>query len=167
MPKLYELTKQLDELHTMVIDGEATQEQLSDTMEMIEGEFQDKALQVAQFVRSLTPSVEAIDTEIKRLQARKKSIVSKADWFKDYMKRNMQDSEITKIEHDLFTISLRKGVEVAVVDDIDKLPDDYVEVKSVIQADKKSLLKALKVMKEGETIEGAHLSRSESSIQIK
>ena len=143
MSKLYELTKELDELHTMVLDGEATEEHLADTMEMIEGEFQEKALNVAQFVRSLAPSVEAIDAEIKRLQARKKAIVSKADWFKDYMKRNMEVSEISKIECDLFTVSLRKGVQVAVVDDIDKLPDEFVEVKSSIQPDKKGLLKAL------------------------
>jgi len=117
MSKLYQLTEQLDELHTMVLDGEATEEHLADTMEMIEGEFQEKALNVAQFVRSLAPSVEAIDAEIKRLQARKKAIVSKADWFKDYMKRNMEASEISKIECDLFTVSLRKGVQVAVVDD--------------------------------------------------
>lgn len=167
MTALYALTRELNELHSMLMNGEATEEHLSDTMEMIEGEFQEKALNVAQFVRSLAPSVEAIDAEIKRLQARKKAIVSKADWFKDYMKRNMEASEISKIECDLFTVSLRRGVQVAVVDDIGKLPDEFVEVKSSIQPDKKGLLKALKALEEGETIEGAHISRNEASIQIK
>ena len=163
MSKLYELTKQLDELHTMVLDGEATEDHLSDTMEMIEGEFQEKALNVAKFMRSLSPSIEAIDNEIKRLQDRKKAITNKSDWVKNYLLSNMEASDIKKIECDLFTITRVKPRDIVVVDDLDKLPDDYVSVKTSLAADKKALLKALK---DGEEIEGAHIGQGEASIKI-
>lgn len=163
MTTLYNLTKELNELHTMVLDGEATEDHLSDTMEMIEGEFQEKALNVAKFMRSLSPSVDAIDAEIKRLQDRKNAITNKSDWVKNYLLSNMEASGIKKIECDLFTITRVKPRDVVVVDDLDKLPDDYVSVKTSLAADKKALLKALK---DGEEIEGAHIGQGESTIRI-
>ena len=164
MTKLYELTRELNELHSMVMNGEATEEHLADTMEMIEGEFQEKAVNVGRFMLSLAPSVEAIDNEIKRLQARKKAIQSKESWVKDYLRQNMEASDIKKIECDLFTISRSKPRDVVIVDDLDKLPDEYVTVKTFVAADKKELLKALK---DGKEIDGAHIGKGESSIQIK
>jgi len=163
MTKLYELTIELNELHSMVMNGEATEEHLADTMEMIEGEFQEKAVNVGRFMLSLAPSVEAIDNEIKRLQARKKSIQSKESWLKDYLRSNMEAAEITVIEHDLFTIKKNKGRESVVVDDLDKLPDDYVTVKTDVAADKKAIMKAHKA---GEEVPGARVVRGQSSIKI-
>lgn len=163
MSKLYELTKQLSELNSMVEDGEATEADLADTFEMIEGEFEEKAKSVGLFIKSLEPSITAIDSEIKRLQARKKTIESKQDWVINYLRSNMEATETTLIEHHLFTIKKQKGRESVVVDDIDKLPDEYVKVKSEISADKKAIKKAID---DGEEVEGARVVRGESTIKI-
>lgn len=163
MTALYELTTQLHELHSLVLTGEATEDFLADTLEAIEGEFEEKALQVGRFVLSLKPSVEAIDTEIKRLQARKKAIQAQEDRVKSYLRDNMEAAEISKIECPLFTILCKKPQQRVVVDDESALPDDFVSVKTVVSPDKKALLKALK---EGGEVKGAHLELSKAPIQI-
>ena len=144
MSKLYELTTQLRELNEMVEEGEATEADLADTFEMMEGEFEEKAKSVGMFIKSLDPSLAAIDAEIKRLQGRKKRIQSKQEWVINYLRSNMEATETTLIEHDLFTIKKTKGRESVVVDDLDKLPDDYVNVKPDVAAANKAIMKACK-----------------------
>ena len=71
---------------------------------------------------------------------------------------------MSKISCPLFTITLAKGRETVVIDDKDKIPDEYVRVKTSIEPDKVEIGKRLKA---GEEVEGAHLERSKPSIQIK
>ena len=89
---------------------------------------------------------------------------SKTDKLKDYLRFNMEESGINKISSELFTASLRKGIDVVSIVDMDMLPDEYVSVKTSIQPDKAAIKKALK---EGVEIPGAKLEKGKSSLLLK
>ena len=78
---------------------------------------------------------------------------------------NMETNGIKKISCPLFTITNVIGREVVVVDDVDEIPDDYMELPPVTaKADKKAIMTALKA---GEEVPGVHIERNKSSIRIK
>lgn len=165
MSTLYELTGQYKELAVL---AETADEDMAiavrDTLGMIEAEFQDKALAVSRIILNLETDTSAIDAEIDRLQERKRLIANRQREIKDYLRENMEAAEITKISCPLFTITLAKGREVAVIDDENALPDELMRVKTEINPDKNAIAAKLKA---GEEVPGAHLERGQSSIRIK
>lgn len=163
MPKLYELSQQYQELSALA-DIEEMQEAVADTLEGLEGEFNDKAQALSAVVLNMDSDVEAIDSAIKRLQERKTAIKTRQQSMKDYLRDNMERCEIKSISCPLFTITCAKGREVAVIDSEEKLPEEFLSVETKIKPNKNEIAKALK---EGAPIPGARLERTKSSIRIK
>lgn len=163
MQKLYELSQQFQELAALA-DIEEMQEAVTDTLEAVEGEFNDKAQALTTVLLNLNSDVDAIDNEIKRLQARKTTIVNRQNSMKDYLRENMERCDIKKISCPLFTITCAKGRETVVIDDENILPTDYLAIETKTKPKKTEITKALK---EGLEIPGAHLERTKSSIRIK
>lgn len=163
MTKLYELTEQFKELAKLA-DCEEMKEALTDTLEGLEGEFQEKAQAITSMVLNMDSDTSAIDEEIKRLTARKKTIQNRQQSMKDYLRVNMERCEISKITCPLFTITCAKGREIVHIDNEKEIPDDFLTVNTVISPDKKAIEAKLK---EGVSVPGAHLEISKSSIRIK
>ena len=152
--KLYELTKQFKEIQ------ELDPELIRDTLDAIELMFNDKAKNIGFVYMNIGANMEAVDAEIKRLQALKKSLSNKQESLKDYLRNNMEACDITKIECELFKITRVSGRSMAVVDDESKIPSEYKKV--VESVDKTALLKELK----NGPVEGAHLGTTKESIRI-
>lgn len=174
---LYEITDAFHAIDEMVNDGEIKAENIVDQIEAMEGEFKQKAIQVATIRQNINPVIGNIDTEIKRLQARKKALVNRKEGLSDYLQRNMSATGLTKIPNDLFNITLCKGKEVLIIDNQDDIDGEFVNVEVVETVDKKLLLKTLKeereAMKQDEDydanntlIKGAHIERAKSFIKI-
>lgn len=138
-------------------------EAIKDTLDGIEGEFNDKALKIVDVISSVEGDIAQIDAEIDRLTARKKTIANRNQSIRDYLQNNMEACGITKIECPLFTITLAAGRDIVVIDNEDELPDEYITVKTSTAPDKKELLKALK----NGAVAGAHIEKSKSSLRIK
>lgn len=160
MSKLYELTGDMKELEKLDIDSET----LSDTLDGIVCEFNDKAVAILSFAENMNSDIDALSNEIKRLQARKKVFENRKARLREYLLYNMEKSGITKIECPQFTASLRKGVESVEIQDQNRLPDDYVSVEVVEKPDKAAIKRDLKAGKE---IQGATLVRGATTIIIK
>lgn len=161
--KLYELTGNIKELESMVESGDVPADQVRDTLELLEGDFNDKAKNIVMVIKNT--NTEAIDAEIKRLQSMKKTIVNKKESLKDYLRENMQASGISKIESDIIKVTLKKPTKKLVITDEDLIPDEYISVETSLKVDAKALTAAIK---EGATlIEGAHLEDSKAPIEIK
>jgi len=164
MTSLRELSTELMEVQALALDPEIPPEALQDTLDAMEGMFNEKALRVVHVITNSGSDVDAIDAEIKRLQDRKKTITNAQVRLKEYLHFNMEATGTTKISGPLFTITLAKGREVAIVDDQDELPEDYTNTKTVVTPDKRLILKALK---DGAEVPGAHIERGQSSVRIK
>lgn len=164
MVSLYKLTEQQRELKEVAGNSDLPAEAFEDTFNALEGQFNDKAESVLHVVQNMDSDVEALDAEIKRLTDRKKVIKNKQDSIREYLRTNMEVNEITKIECPLFSITLAKGRDICVIDDEDKIPDEYTDVKVVTKPNKAEILKQLKA---GNDVAGAHIEKSKTSLRIK
>ena len=160
--KLYELTGQMIGLQSLIEDGEMDAETLSDTLEALQGDITVKAENLIGYVANLDADVAMIDTEIKRLQARKKTISNRQGSLRNYLRTNMEASGIDKITCPLFTITLRKATQAVFVADVNSLPPEYV--RTTVMPDK-AAIKA--VLKAGEKVEGCNLIDGQRGLLIK
>ncbi|WP_340052089.1 siphovirus Gp157 family protein [Pseudomonas proteolytica] len=165
MTTLYTIAEQFKELAAL---AETADEDLAvalrDTMEGIEGEFQEKGKAIAMITLNIDGDLEAIQSQIDRLTERKRIINNRKESLKEYLRSNMDAAGITKITHPLFTITCGKGKPIVVIDDEKAIPDDFVNVKVTSAPDKAAIAKALK---DGQEVPGAHSEIGKSSISIK
>lgn len=157
---LYEITKQLNDLLAM---EDIPREQIEDTINMIEEEFEGKAEMVAAYIRELEADESGMKVEIDRLSERKRVLSAKIDNLKDYLRQNMLASGKTNIKGKLFSITLGKPSPVLdVFIPVDQLPEQYIVVKK--SADNAALKAALKA---GTEIKGCAITDGKPKLIIK
>jgi hypothetical protein len=161
---LYKLSTDYNDLKSIVSDDELTVEAIENTLTGVKDQFEKKAEAVLIIANGFDHNVSALDTEINRLKSLKDGYVNKQKSLKEYLRVNMERAGIKKIQCDLFTITLRKAVEVVIITEESHLPDEYVNVKTVITPDKRAISSALK---SGKTVEGAEMVTGKTSILIK
>lgn len=159
--KLYELVGQFHQLREL--EG-MEPEAIADTLESLEGEFEEKAKAIVAVRSGMEADVAAIDSEIARLTAMKKAVQNREASLRNYLKTNMQAAGITNIKCPLFSITLAQGREVLKIDDESAIPDDYMKVTTTIAPDKKRILDEIKG---GKSVAGCSAVRSEKSLRIK
>jgi len=159
MPSLTNISKD----YLGFLEAELSPDEMSDCLDSIKESFEEKGGNIVAVVNEMKMTTSAIDEEIKRLQARKKAIVNTQERMKEYLRYNMENTGINKIDHPLFNITLAKAPLSAEVFDEESLPDDYVTIKTEIKPDKRKILSSLK---SGESIEGAKLVEGKRSLRI-
>ncbi|HGB3194017.1 TPA: siphovirus Gp157 family protein [Salmonella enterica subsp. enterica serovar Waycross] len=157
---LYEITKQLNEILAL---EDIPREQIEDTINLIEEEFEGKAEMVAAYIRELEADESGMKAEIDRLSERKRVLSAKIDNLKDYLRQNMMASGKTNIKGKLFNITLGKPSPVLdVFIPVEQLPEQYIVVKK--SADNAALKAALKA---GTEIKGCAITDGKPKLIIK
>ena len=157
---LYEITKQLNELLAM---EDIPREQIEDTINLIEEEFEGKAEVVAAYISELEADEAGMKAEIDRLSERKRVLTAKIDNLKDYLRQNMLASGKTNIKGKLFSITLGKPYTVLdVFVPVEQLPEQYRVVK--FSADNAAIKAALKA---GTEIKGCAITDGKPKLIIK
>lgn len=165
MPHLYELSAQMKGLQLLIDDGEMSADDLADTLEGLTGDLKAKGSDVLLFMANLEGDIAAFDTEIKRMTARKKTMQNNHDWLKNYLRTNMIDCGITKIQSPVFTAALRKPTKMVEITDEKDLPVKYqTMVPASWKINKAQILKDLKAEIE---IPGARLVDAKQGLTIK
>lgn len=164
MSTLRELSHELQEVQSLALDPDVPEEALRDTLDGIEGMFNEKAVRIVHVIANSDTDVDAISAEIKRLSERKRSIELAQDRLREYLRFNMEAAGISKISSPLFTITLAAGRDIVEIYDEAALPDEFVRVKTVVSPEKADILKALK---SGIDVPGATITKSKSSVRIK
>ena len=164
---LYTITQDFNDLLDML--SQAQEENDLDQVALIESgleitqdNFKDKATNYVKFIRSEEAGLSAIDEEIKRLTALKKSKVSKIDNLEARLSNSMQSIGFDKFDLGLFKLSFRKSTSVEVID-VNQLPEGFKRVKTTIDPDKVAIKKAIEA---GQEVSGATIKNS-VSLQIK
>ena len=155
--KLYQLTQ----TYTEILNMDLEENDLDTVLDSLEGTVAEKANGVLCVVRTLEAEQDAYKKEMDRLAALSSKAKKKADGMKNYLSSNLKAMDIKKLDTPLFKISFRKSSSV-IIDDIEKIPEEYIKTKTTISADKTLIKKLLKT----DIIEGCHL-KHDSSIQIK
>ncbi len=157
MAKLYEIVGAFKELLEMASEENMDQKLISDTLEGIEFEFEEKADGYAKVVKMLEGDVEAIDKEIKRLTEKKNTIKNNISGIKKNLENAMITTGKTKFKTLLFGYNIQKNPVSVSIDDENQIPKDFW-IEQEPKLDKKSLAAYLK---ENE-VSWAHLTQTES-----
>jgi hypothetical protein len=158
--RLYEITERFKELESLGAHEELPPEVIADTLEAIDAEWQDKAVAVAAFIKNLEHTADGVDEAAKSMAKRAQGLRARAASLQAYLQFQMQVMNKTKIEHDLFTISVRKNPISVVVDDAAQIPEAYWYQPPTPEKvlDKKAIAAAFKA---GTEVPGAHSFQGE------
>lgn len=159
--KLYEISEQHAGLLALD-DPELPQEAIDNTLEALQGEFEDKGRSVIAFALNCDAQAKVIDEHIKRLQARSKALKRRHQSMRDYLLTNMERCGISKIESPLFTATVKSGGSKSVTVDADAELDKKFQ-RVTVTADKAAIKKALEA---GEEVNGAHIE-TKNTLMIK
>lgn len=135
--KLYEITQKHQHFFDQL--DEIPDEFIEDTFQAIEGEFEEKALSVGAYLQNLKADIEAIAAAEKQLAARRRAKERSNEWLLDYLRRNMEDCGITKIDCPLYSIKLQKNPPKVLVLEESSIPDEFKSVKTEVVIDKSAI----------------------------
>lgn len=111
--KLYEIKEQYLQLLNSSID----EDYLIDSLESLEADFDDKADNVACYIKQLEYEAEAIKKEIEALKQRNEQKLKEADKLKEYLFNNLKALNKTKIETSRNNIQIKKNPPSVVLDE--------------------------------------------------
>lgn len=158
MTTLYELSANYRALSDKLHDLDLPEEVIADTLEAESGDLIEKGINVAKVFRNLESLANQIKEAEAQMAARRKAIENRAANLKNYLKANMEECGIQKIESPWFVISIRKNPEALVIDNEQAIPFSFFkEIPATYQLDKNACKQAIK---DGEDIPGCHLERS-------
>ena len=158
--KLYELTKDIEEINNLIDSGEIEASDAIDTLEGLEMAVKQKGTNITALVLNEEASIEALKEAEKRIVNRRKRKEKKIESLKKYLLENMEANGIQSIESPEFVVALAKNPpKVDLIEDAEKLLQDkygdrFIRSKTTISIDKKELLDA---MKKGEEVTGARI----------
>ena len=158
--KLYEIKDDILKLLD-IIENELPEDIIKEAeqwLDKLESSFDEKAFNIARYIKNLEAESLAFKTEKDRLARRQKALDNKAKGLKDYLSIMMNRLGKDKIKDDLFTLAMQNNPPSVDVIEQSKIPKEYwVEQDPVL--DKKHLLKDLKEEKE---IPGCSIKRTKS-----
>jgi len=155
--RLYELSS--DYLHALdeLTDQEnLPAEAIADTLEGLAGAWEDKALNVARYIRNLEAEATAIEEAKKRMEIRARSTANKAARLKEYLKAELEKTGLKPKAADV-ALRLQNNPPAVVFDDETRIPEEYRRtevIRTILKAEIAAAIKA------GKEITGAHLEQS-------
>lgn len=163
MATIYDITGRALELMSMAYDEDIEADVYRDTLEAIEGEFDDKIETYCKVIKNIEGDAKAVTEEIKRLQAKKKALENHVERMKATMYEAMQAVGKTSAGGKVLKATIQKngGVLPLIVDE-ELLPDEFKKVS--YSADNDAIRKALD---EGKELPFAHYGERGESLRIK
>ena len=157
---LYEISENyLMLLDNLTVDEETGEVLNADELDIIAGEFEDKAENYGLYIKNLTSMSEAINTEKKKLSDRQKAIDRKTEILTDRLAWAMQSVSRTKFETGRVAMSFRKFPPHVNIVDEKKLPEKFLRTTTTVEPDKIAIKKELA---EGNEVDGATLEYRQS-----
>ncbi len=129
-------------------------EAVLDTLEAMEGELQDKAVNVAKFMKNMEATIQAIKEAEAQMAKRRRAFENRVKWIKGYLKDNMEACDITKIESPWFRLAIQKNPAAVEITDEDAIPEKFREEVVTVKIDKTAIKNVLKA---GQEVPGARL----------
>lgn len=156
---LYELSTAYQNVQNL-IDDESPDTDIINALQVIEGQIEVKAVNIANLIKSLEAEAEVIKAEEKRLAQRRKSRENAADNVKQYLKLAMEQMGMDKIKTATRTISIQLNPPSVHVLNEDEIPGKFLTlIPEHYEVNKKAIAEAFKA---GEEVKGAELTRGRS-----
>jgi Siphovirus Gp157 len=123
MTRLFEITDQYRGLLDLEDSDDIPPEVIADTLEGLEGDFEQKSVAVAKFILSLEATATSVEDAADKMNARAKRLNKRAESIRQYLLLQFQAIDKKKIETDELVISRRKNPPALYVTDDAKVPD--------------------------------------------
>lgn len=160
---IFQISTELQTIVNQIIEtgGEITPE-IEQSLQISEAELETKSVKYGYAIKQMEFDNKAIDDEIKRLQAMKKTRTNAIDRLKNVLSTTMQSFDIPEIDTPTMKINFRKSTSVEIIDE-EKIPAEFVTIKQTTTVRKVDIKKALK---DGDKVAGAQLVENQN-LQIK
>ncbi len=154
---LYQLSQNYLQAFEVLTDPEADlpADVINDTLEALGGELEEKAVNIAKFLRNMEILAETIKQAEVDMAKRRKTLENRVSWLKGYLKTSMEQTGITKIECPYFKLSLQNNLAAVVIVNEDEIPEQFKEAILTWKVDKNAIKEAIK---DGKIVPGAKLS---------
>ncbi len=162
---LYNITNKFVDLMDKAENGELTEEEYNQLGEELALELQHKGSGIIGYAQNEEALIDAVDTQIKRLQEFKKSKQNKLEKFKQYVKENMERLGITKMDTELGTLSIAKNPMSVEIENEEEIPKEFKQQVITTKIDKTAIKNHFK--ESGEIIPGAKIIDNKTSLRIK
>ena len=160
---IYEIKNDYLELISKIIENEGEIDSETETaLQINRTDLETKGINYAYVIKQLDADCDAIDLEVKRLNALKKVRSNAAERLKANISSAMQLFEVTELKTPLIKINFRNSESVEITNEA-QLAEKFITTKTVITPDKKAIKEAIKA---GEFVEGATISYNKN-LQIK
>ena len=157
---LYDINSAILACYTEVVDpetGEISEEVFDqDLLEGLKIQLAEKVDNIACWIKNLAAEAEAMKAEEAKLAKRRKAAERKAESLKQYLAYACAGQRFRGIRSD---VQFRATTSVE-VDDLEKLPEQFLKIKTTVEADKIGLKKAL----QKGAIPGAHLESGMATV---
>lgn len=162
---IFDLSEQYVKFAAVAEDMELPPEAVADTFEALDGEFDDKADNLACIIKELTAAAKDIKEQEDALKARRRAKENAAERLKSLLSMSMQRIGRERIDTARNLITFRKstGLRIEDEDDFVQRHRDLCKVETVVTIPKKEITDRLKA---GEEISGATLE-TRQNLQIK
>ena len=144
-------------------DPEQLEVALNNLLEVYEPVIESNAEELAEYIKNLQSIAKAQKARAKELSELAKVNEKKADRIMKDLEYALNTLGIGAVQAGVHTFRFKKGSTV-VEADVNKIPQDYIRVKTTMEPDKKSLGEALK---KGVAIEGARLVKNPDKLELK
>ena len=152
MSNLYQLTENYENVLNMLYDENIDEEMIFDTLEGIEGEFEDKADGYAKIIKEIEAKKNARKEEAKRLTDSAKIFENRVNNLKQKLFNAMKATGKTKFATNLFTFNIAKNGGKQALTIGGDVPEEFTKTK--IENDTDKIRQALE---NGENLPFAHL----------
>ena len=162
MSNIYDLTENYDKVLNMLYDEDIDEQMIFDTLESIEGEFDDKADNYAKIIKELEARSKSRKEEANRLNESAKMFDNRVKVLKQNLYFAMKKIGKTKFATNLFNFNIAKngGKQALTIDG--EVTEEYT--KTVLENDTDKIRQALE---NGENLPFAHLEPRGESLRIK
>lgn len=180
-----DLAIEINKVLALAESGDIPAEAITDTLQGLEGMIEDKFDATISVIREFESKQEACKKEAARINERSKHWQRQAQELKKYLLECLQATGRQQLKTTLNTFSIRKGSFSLTIDNVDLIPDEFVESRTEIINDvktdeiKKILTDAFKAVEDlkakGEIVPkellnkvpGAHVERGEQSLAVR
>lgn len=162
---LYNITDKFIEIMDKVQDGEITEEEYNELGQELAVALQNKSIGIIGYIQNKEALIDAVDTQIKRLQELKKAESNSIDKFKQYVKENMEKLGIQKLETEIGKMSITKNPLSVEIQNEDEIPAEFKQEVVTTKIDKTAIKNYFK--ETGEIVPGTRIISDKTSLRIK
>lgn len=141
----YELAEKVERIQDLLSDGVSPDNEeiqlMLEQMVAHEDQWRDKTKRVSRFIHQMMLEEKMIDAEAKRLADKAKRTKQTYTYLHDLLLDQMIEFGVSEIDDPVLSIKVKENPWSVVIKDESKVPAEFKREKTVIEVDKRALLK--------------------------